>query len=164
MLALTTVVAAAVTINTYANITNAMEADEKCVGEANGRLTGKFVAWFPDGTKAAIDRLVNPRTNQPLNGAWFRIDDKRIVKARLDLGRAAMVPLENSLSVDAARNLQTGAAWTGTLANGTKGVTCPNPNPTIGTVTAKDETWTDEVAFAASCAATSFHLYCFQVD
>lgn len=152
-----------VTINSFVDVKTAAEADTKCMGEAAGRLPGKFIAWFPNGTTTAIQRLVSP-TGQPLSGPWFRPDRKRIVAGRSALASTAMVPLENPIAIDAAgKDVGASAVWTGTFADGTNGNVCPSSDPTKGTANATDSKWTNQTAFVATCNS-SLHLYCFQIE
>ncbi len=153
-----------VTINSFADVNTAAEADSKCIGEAAGRAAGKFIAWFPDGATSALERLVSQKNSQALEGPWFRLDDQRIVANRNALANAALTPLENPIAIDAAKQpVGASAVWTGMFANGSKGNVCPGADPTKGTANSKDGRWTNETAFVATCNS-SLRLYCFQVE
>jgi hypothetical protein len=154
-----------VTVSSYADVTTAAAADAKCHGEAAGRLTGNFVAWYPKSAPpaaTAAERLVDS-LGKPVDGPWFRPDGRRVVSSRAALSNTAVTPLENAIAINAAGAPASGSVWTGTLANGNAGVQCPGLNPTKGLVTSTGPDWTDTGVFTATCGSSLF-LYCFQVE
>jgi hypothetical protein len=147
----------------YADITTAATADTKCANEASGRLPGRFVAWYPNGTTGAPARLVTSG-GTPVDGPWFRVDGARVAANRAALTNTASVPLENGIDVTATSTKNsTGGVWTGTRVDGGVGVTCPNFAPTTGTAGETGAAWTEQKFFTAACG-TSLGLYCFQVE
>jgi hypothetical protein len=151
-----------VSVTGYSDVTTTAAADAKCLAEAEGRVSGKFVAWLSSTTTAAPARLVSSKG--PVNGPWFRRDGKRIVKTRFDLTNTALVPLENPINITAAGTTQNGSVWTGTKADGGRGKICPDLPPTSGTALESGPKWTDQNDFTAGCGNTSLLVYCFQVE
>lgn len=154
-----------VTSGGFSDVRTPAGADTKCTLEAAGRLSGKFVAWYSGLGKSAIDRLVTPG-GVAVDGPWYRPDGSRVVSSRLALGKAATTPLEHPISQTLTGTPMSGGVWTGTLANGTPGSTCPVASggmPTKGIASAVDAGWTDSDVFGASCT-DSLALYCFQVE
>lgn len=148
----------------YADITTVASADTKCRAEAEGRLTGTFVAWFSSAVAAAPSRLVDSK-GMPVDGPWFRVDGLRIAATRSALLATSSVPLENALTLTATGKVMGGAVWTGTHADGAIGSLCPaGANPTTGAANQVGPAWTEQTFFTATCANTSLALYCFQVE
>jgi hypothetical protein len=147
----------------YAGVTTKQSADAKCQAEADGRLPGKFVAWYSDFTESAPARLVDSN-GVPVVGPWFRVDGKRVAATRAALVIAKVTPLESPINLTATNKTNNGAVWTGTHADGTVGETCPgSTKPTTGAPDHVGQAWTDQAFFAATCA-DSLGLYCFQVE
>ncbi len=155
-----------VTGSSYANVKSVAEADTRCNAEAEGRLPGKFVAWFSDTSVVpqtpAAERLITSK-NVPVDGPWYRVDGKRVVASRAALSETATTPLENPIDVSASGTHRTGSAWTATYADGGVGQLCSEANPTKGLVTATDTRWTEQADFTATCPS-ALSLYCFQVE
>ena len=153
-----------VTSSSYENVATPYDADAKCRAEADGRLPGKFVAWFSafDPPTPAPARLVTSK-NVAVDGPWYRVDGKRVVADRAALSEAAKTPLENPIDQTATGAPKTGSAWTATRADGGAGQICSDADPTKGLVTATDARWTEEGDFTAGCSS-SLSLYCFQVE
>lgn len=151
-----------VTSNSFSDVTSSIPADTKCRGEAEGRLPGRFVAWYSDPSKPAISRLVDSN-GVPVQGPWYRVDGKRIVASRSALVQATSTPLENAISVTAANKPSAAAVWTATKSDGTFGAQCPASAPTSGLAASTDGAWTEQTKFMATCGS-SLALYCFQVE
>lgn len=155
-----------VTGSSYANVQSAAEADTRCNEEAEGRLPGRFVAWFSETLEvphlSAPERLFTSK-GVAVDGPWHRVDGKRVVASRAALGNTATTPLENPIDVSASGTPRTGSAWTATYADGGIGELCSGANPTKGLVTATDTRWTEEGDFTATCTS-ALSLYCFQVE
>lgn len=151
-----------VTANSFSDITSSIPADTKCRAEAEGRLAGKFVAWYSDPLNSAIARLVDSN-GVPVDGPWYRVDGKRVVASRSALVRAGATPLENAISITAANKPSAASVWTATRSNGTFGSQCPTFATTSGLATSTDGAWTEQTKFMATCGS-SLSLYCFQVE
>lgn len=147
----------------YADVVNGAGADTKCNAEAQGRRSGRFVAWYSDPTVSALDRLVDTHGAR-VQGPWFRIDGKRVVASRDALVNTAVTPLENPIDITITGTLQTGGVWTATRADGKRGTGCPSGvNPTSGDSESVDHSWTEQSFFTTTCG-TVLSLYCFQVE
>jgi hypothetical protein len=149
----------------YTDVTTAGIADTKCAAEANGRLTGKFVAWYPDaiGGKSAPARLVQS-DGGAVDGPWYRVDGKQVAATRAALSNTSSVPLTAAIELGPAGTVVPGSVWTGTLADGGIGTVCPSGvNPTSGHVNQTGPAWTQQTNFTATCNS-SLGLYCFQVE
>jgi hypothetical protein len=146
----------------YADVVSAVTADTKCVAEADGRLPGKFVAWFSTPSVPAPARLVNAK-GAPLDGPWFRVDGRRIAASRSALVSAVQTPLENAITLTATGKTMGGGVWTGTRADGGTGILCPLPTPTTGSAGDVGVAWTEQSYFTAHCG-DSLAVYCFQVQ
>ncbi len=148
------------------NAVNPSYADIVCANEAEGRLPGRFVAWFSGSSggpiQPAIARLVDSK-GVPVQGPWYRVDGKRVVASRAALLAAADVPFENDLGLSATGKPVSGGVWTGTLADGGVGTLCSNAAPTSGVANSADAAWTDQHFFTATCGGT-LSVYCFQVE
>jgi hypothetical protein len=146
----------------YADVTTTASADAKCRAEADGRLPGKFVAWFSSSAEPAPMRLVNSK-GVPVDGPWFRFDGARIAASRAALSNTNNIPLDNAIKLTATGKLMGGGVWTGTTALGATGNLCPLDSPTTGVADQVGAPWTEQTFFVATCGSTLL-VYCFQVE
>jgi hypothetical protein len=143
------------------SVTTAAAADTICAAEAKGRLPGTFRGWFPDGSKTAPERIFG--TSPQPRGPWFRPDLVEVAATQLAFVKADATPLLAPISVTATLETRNVSTWTGTRADGTRGIVCPQTVPTKGSSTSVGGAWTDDPgSFTANCGS-SLSLYCFQV-
>lgn len=154
-----------VTTLAYSTATTTVVADTICRAEADGRLPGKFVAWFSDATAAAPSRLVDSQ-GKSVDGPWFRVDGKRVAINRQVLLSTSLAPFENAISLTPTGKTSGGGVWTATLSDGGTGNLCgvgAISIPTTGAAGQGGASWTDQRFFTAKCG-DSLALYCFQVE
>lgn len=144
------------------DISSTGSADARCNLEAKGRLSGRFVAWLPSGSKPAPKRLTRTDGTQ-VTGPWYRVDGLRIVPSLSALVNTQNVLLENAINLTATKTSYSGGIWTGTRPDGGVGNVCPSKPATTGISADKTTEWTDQKAFTENCSA-SLALYCLQVE
>ncbi len=143
------------------DVTTSAAADATCNVEANGRLPGTFRAWFPGPATDAPKRVFGD--GGLTRGPWVRPDGMVVAQTSAAFLNANTTSLLAPISVTATKQINNGAVWTGTKADGSRGIVCPQVVPTRGTSSSTNGRWTDDDAgFTAVCPASLF-LYCFQV-
>jgi len=126
---------------------------------ARGSRTGSYRAFLSQGATAAGSRV--------LDTAYYRFDDRRIARNRMQLISTSTTALDNPLSITESGTELSAAVWTGTIANGMPAVdlTCSvwntvDASAVIGDSSATNTTWLSD---GTQQCGTPASLYCFQV-